>query len=81
MSAVATLDQQINNYLSVLNVRQKKVLLTVAKTFAEEQANEYSDEFKTELDNRYEEYINGGKLVSEEDANKRIGATIKGKAK
>lgn len=81
MSAVATLDQQINNYLSVLNVRQKKALLTVAKTFAEEQANEYSDEFQAELDNRYEKYINGGKLVSEEDANKRIGAIIKGKAK
>ena len=81
MNAVATLEQQINNYLSVLNVRQKKALLTVAKTFAEEQANEYSDEFKAELDSRYEEYKNGGKLVNEEDVNKRIGAVIKGKAK
>ena len=80
--AVTTLDKQINNYLSVLNTRQKKALLTVAKTFAEEQAaNDYSDEFKAELDSRYEEYKNGGKLISEEIANKRIRNIIKGKTK
>ncbi len=79
--AVTTLDRQINNYLSILNIRQKKALLTVAKTFAAEQENDYSDEFKAELDSRYEEYKNGGKLVSEEEANKRIRNIIKGKTK
>ena len=81
-TVVKTLDKQINNYLGILNTRQKKALLTVAKTFAEEQAtNDYSDEFKVELDSRYEEYITGGKLISEDDANKRIRKIIKGKAK
>ena len=68
--ALSVLDKQINNYLGILNTRQKKALLTVAKTFAEEHAaNDYSDEFKAELDNRYEEYMNGGKLISEAEAN------------
>ena len=79
--AMTTLGRQINNYLSVLNTRQKKALLTVARTFAEEQVNDYNDEFKAELDSRYEEYKNGGKLISEEDANKRIRAIVKGKSK
>ncbi len=71
--AVATLDKQINDYLGVLNMRQKKALLTVAKTFAEAQPeNDYSDEFKAELDSRYDEYKNGGVLVGEEEANKRM---------
>ena len=79
--AVTALDKKINNYLAVLNTRQKKALLTVARTFAEEQANDYSDAFKAELDSRYEEYRNGGRLVSEEEADKRIGNIIKGKSK
>jgi hypothetical protein len=62
-----------------LNTRQKKALLTVAKTFAEEHTNDYSDEFKAELDSRYEEYMNGGKLVDEAVVNKRIKNIIKGK--
>ena len=79
--AISSLDKQINNYLSVLNIRQKKALLTVAKTFAEEQTNDYTDEFKAELDSRYEEYINDGILVNETDVNKGITDTIKRKAK
>jgi hypothetical protein len=80
MNVSAALEQQINNYLGVLNVRQKKAILTVAKTFAEEHnTGMYSDEFKAELDSRYEEYINGGELISEEEANRRISAIIKSK--
>ena len=79
--ALKSLDTQINNYLLLLNNRQKKALLTVAKTFVEEdQDSGYSDEFKKELDSRYEEYVNSGKLVSEAEANKRIRKIIKGKS-
>ncbi len=78
-SAATTIDNQINSYLSLLNLRQKKALLTVAKTFVEEQQESaYSDEFKAELDSRYEEYKNGGKLISEAVANRRLDKIIKG---
>ncbi len=80
--ATTKLDKQLNDYISVLNIRQKKAILTIAKTFAAGDSNdEYSDEFKAELDSRYEEYINGGKLISEEEANERIHNIIKGAAK
>ena len=78
---VSSIEKQINNYLPQLTTKQKKAVLTVVKTFADdENTNEYSDEFKKELDSRYEEYLNGGKLVSEADANKRIKKIINGKS-
>ncbi len=78
----ASIDKQINNYLPQLTVNQKKAVLTVVKTFVgdqDENTNDYSEAFKKELDSRYEEYINGGKLVSEAEANKRIKKIINGK--
>jgi len=78
------IDKQINGYLPQLTVKQKKAVLTVVKTFAEEHeedANEYSSEFKKELDDRYEDYINGEKLLSEKAVNTRIKKIINGKAK
>ncbi len=78
----ASIEKQINNYLPQLTVKQKKAVLTVVKTFAEdENSNEYSDDFKKELDSRYEEYLNGGKLVSEKEAIQRIKKIINGKSK
>jgi hypothetical protein len=82
MGAAKPLDKQISQYLSLLNDRQKEAVLTVVRTFVEEaEMVEYSDEFKKELDSRYEEYKNGGKLVSEAEAKRRIKAIINGRVK
>ncbi len=80
----ASIEKQINNYLPQLTVNQKKAVLTVVKTFVDEQDEntiDYSEKLKKELDSRYEEYINGGKLVSEPEANQRIKKIINGKSK
>ena len=37
---------------------------------------QYTDEFKEELDRRYEYYINGGKMVSAEEAKRRISNLV-----
>lgn len=75
------IEKQITNYLPQLTAKQKRAVLTVVKTFADEQSDEYSEELKKELDSRYEEYKNGGKLISEAEANKRIKKIVNGKAK
>jgi len=73
-----SLNKQINSYLEQLNARQKKAILTIAKTFAEEQeVIEYSDEFKKELDRRYESYKGGEALISEVAADKRLQKVLK----
>ena len=47
MNAATTLDKEIAQYLTHLNVKQKKTVLTVVKTFAEEQ-NDWWDEIGQE---------------------------------
>ncbi len=62
-----SLDKKINNYLVQLTDKQKKAVLGVVKTFAEEQepeSEEYSDELKQELDEAYEAYQNGEPTIS-----------------
>jgi len=63
MSAATILDKQINNYLVQLNTKQKKAVLTVVKTFVEEQEQEYSwwkdADFVGELDRRSAEFRSG----------------------
>ncbi len=78
----ASIEKQINNYLPQLTAKQKKAVLTVVKTFAEDEyLNDYSSNFKKELDSRYEEYLNGGKLVSETEAKRRIKKIINDKSR
>lgn len=55
------LNKQINNYLVQLNTKQKKAVLTVVKTFAEEQELDvWKDEaFVAEINKRIEELETG----------------------
>ncbi len=72
-----SIDDQINAYIQLLNASQKMAVLTVAKTFTEQQTdNNYSTELITELDKRYEDYTNGAVLVSEDDVNTRLSTII-----
>jgi hypothetical protein len=71
MGAVKTIDKQINSYLGQLNEKQKKAVLTVVKTFADEKAtiDYWEDEsFVAELDKRTSEYEAGKAKVFTLDA-------------
>jgi hypothetical protein len=61
MSAANKLDKQIIEYLSRLNDKQKKAVLTLVKAFAEGQESKIrsNSAFITELDRKYAEYENG----------------------
>jgi len=71
-----TLDKKIVEYLPKLGKREKKTILEVIKSFIdlkqESQLDLYTDEFKAELDNRYEAYKKDGLVITEEEANIRI---------
>jgi putative addiction module component (TIGR02574 family) len=54
-----TLDKEINDYLPRLSSRQKETVLTVVKTFAEEDEVWNDNEFLSELDRRTSEYERG----------------------
>lgn len=72
MGAAKPLERQINDYVGQLNNNYKKALLTVAKTFMQQQENEndiWGDkEFIAELDRRTAEYESGKAKVLTLDA-------------
>lgn len=86
MSAATVLDKQITNYLVQLNTRQKKAVLTVAKTFAEEQEQEYSPwkeaVFLAEINKRSAE-LESGKVqgYSWEEVKQKARQSLKPKKK
>jgi predicted RecB family endonuclease len=84
MSAATKLDKQINDYLIQLNDKQKKAVLTVVKTFVEEQENELWEDaaFIAELDRRTVEYEGGKvKVLSLDELETRVRKAHKSKGK
>lgn len=61
MASIKTVDKEINHYLERLSPRQKEAVLTVVKTFAEEDyIDPWSDkDFLSDLDKRTNEYESG----------------------
>ncbi len=72
----AYLNEEINSYLNLLSDKQKDAVLSVIKAFAEEEeyeSEEYSDEFKKELDNQYAAYQKGELITfSEEEVREKL---------
>jgi len=84
MSAATKLDKQINDYLIQLNDKQKRAVLTVVKTFAEEQESELWEDasFIAELDRRTTEYESGkAKVLTLDELESRVRKTYKSKGK
>ncbi len=79
MNTAKSVDLEIAQYLPHLNAKQKKTVLTVVKTFAEEQ-KDWWDEIGTEqqdaIDKALEE-IKAGKLTSHHEAMKPYSKWLK----
>jgi uncharacterized protein YdaU (DUF1376 family) len=79
MSQVPLIEKKITAYLGRLTSKQKKAVLTIVKTFAEEQedSNAWNDkEFVEEMDKRFKEYETGevkGYTLAEIEASARQG--------
>ena len=71
--AALTIDKEITKYLHLLNSKQKKTVLTVVKTFAEEKKDwwdELSEEQKKQI-SEAEAELDAGKGISHEQVMKK----------
>ncbi len=60
MRTASSLDKEITRSLSLLNTKQKETVLTVVKTFAEEEQEWWNDKkFIAEMDKRFKELATG----------------------
>jgi len=64
MGTTKTIDKKINSYLSHLSIKQKEAVLTVVKTFAEEEQPAWAEkDLIAVLDRRTAEYEAGNAKV------------------
>lgn len=79
MNAATSLDKEIAQYLPQLNVKQKRTVLTVVKTFMEEQKDwwdEISEEQQKAIDKSLTE-MKAGKLTPHDEVMKKYKKWLK----
>ena len=71
---------EINKYWSLLNYEQRESILGMIKSFLPStQEGEYSNEFKEDLDNRYNDIASGkATIVSAKESKERINNILRG---
>ena len=78
---ITAIRQRLVNYMNVADDKKLKAIYALVEDEIEQDEMEYSDEFKKELDQRYEYYKNGGKMISASEADKKISNILAGKKK
>lgn len=73
----AAIRQELHNYLEVADDKKLKAIYVMVEDEIKDTTVEYTDEFKAELDRRVSYYLNGGKMVSPSEMNKRLQAIRK----
>ncbi len=69
----ATIRQKLHNYLEVADDKKVRAIYTMVENEVENYSLTYTDELKTVLDQRFEDYKSGKiNLVTEEESKKRI---------
>ena len=61
--------EKLHRFIETVEEKRMKVIYALFEQEIEEENWDYTDEFKAELDERYKNYINGGKMISAEVAN------------
>jgi len=73
----ANIRQQLHNYLEVADDKKLNAIYTMVADEIKETIVEYTPEFKAGLDYRVDYYLNGGKMISPAEMNKRLQALRK----
>ena len=79
MGAAKSIEKEITEYLAILNPRQKRTVLSVIKSFAEEQEDwwsEISEEQQQAIDEALGE-MKAGKLTPHEEVMKKYSKWLK----
>jgi hypothetical protein len=73
----AAIRQQLHNYLEIADDKKINAIYVMVEDDIKESAVIYTEEFKADLDRRVDYYLNGGKMVSPVEMNKRLSALRK----
>lgn len=68
----ASIRKKLADYMQVADDKKVKAIYALFEDEIEQEEIEYTDEFKKELDRRYDYYKNGGKMINATEAEKQI---------
>lgn len=68
--------KKLHNFIDSIEEKKAKAIYTLFESEIENEPLEYSSTLKNELDNRYEYYQNGGKMITANEANKKISKIL-----
>jgi hypothetical protein len=68
----ADIRQKLHQFIDMVEDKRAEAIYTLFEEEIEQGEWEYTDEFKAELDNRYEYYKNGGKMISAGEADEQV---------
>ena len=64
--------KKLHQFIDTVEDKRAEAIYTLFEDEIQQDELEYTDEFKAELDSRYEYYQNGGKMISAEEADDHI---------
>ena len=70
--SIENIRQQLHNYLEIADDKKLNAIYTMVEDEIKEADVEYTPEFKAELDSRVDYHLNGGKMISPAEMNKRL---------
>ncbi|HEX8279057.1 MAG TPA: hypothetical protein VF540_10200 [Segetibacter sp.] len=68
----AIIREELHHYLEVADDEKLKAIYVILEAAIKDVKLEYSDDYKKELDQRVEYYLNGGKMVTGNEMNSRL---------
>jgi hypothetical protein len=72
----SSIRQKLHHFIDNVEDKRLKAIYVLFEDEIEQEGIEYTKEFKSELDKRYDYYKNGGKMVGPSEANKRIKQAV-----
>ena len=68
--------QKLHHFIDTIEEKKAQAIYTLFEDEIEQDEWEYTDEFKAELDRRYDYYKNGGNMVSGTEADRQINGVL-----
>lgn len=68
--------QKLHHFIETIEDKKAEAIYTLFEDEIEQDEWEYTEDFKAELDKRYEHYKSGGEMIPAEEADKQINAIL-----
>ncbi len=69
--------EKLHRFIETVEEKRMKTIYALFEKEIEEDEWDYTDEFKAELDRRYDYYTNGGEMISAESAGKQTKELVR----